>query len=404
MEIAVGRTPPRKDPAYWTDDLERPFCSIADMTEMQIRPEREGVTALAEAEGKAKRVPANSLLLSFKLSIGRVGFAATDLFPNEAIAWLDPKQGVEVDRWFLALYLESFDYSGLVGRAVKGQTLNKKSLARIPVTLPPLEEQRRIARLMREVDRTISANRAAGAAAQRLTLALREEVLAEMSQDMPLGRLLESIDAGRSPAAAEHPPGPGRWGVLKVTAVRSCRYHPAEVKELPADYDVDLRFAVHKGDVLITRAGGNMKYVGVACRVDVDPGQAMLSDKTLRLRLDTAKVDPDYVVEALASRSLRGQIERLASGGAGQLNISQAQIRTLRIPLPQDPTEQKEALALIHGARTAAEAHERVGSSLIALRAGLLAFLLSGRSVIPPGYDRLVERLEGATVDLDLVA
>ncbi len=105
-EITIGKTPPRKDPRYWTSDLERPFCTIADMDGRLIDPKREGVTALAESEGKAKRFPAGALLMSFKLTIGRIGFAAQDIFPNEAIAWLCTKSP-NLDERFLALWLAS---------------------------------------------------------------------------------------------------------------------------------------------------------------------------------------------------------------------------------------------------------------------------------------------------------
>src|SRR5450759_3559825 len=90
-DITIGRTPPRDDPRYWTTDLTRPFCTIADMDAGVIVPRREGVTAAAETDGRAKRMSAGSLLLSFKLTIGRVGIAGVDLFPNEAIARIEPR-------------------------------------------------------------------------------------------------------------------------------------------------------------------------------------------------------------------------------------------------------------------------------------------------------------------------
>jgi type I restriction enzyme, S subunit len=149
--IRIGRTPPRKEARYWTQDLERPFCTIADMTERRINPIREGVTQVAESDGKAKRVPAGSLLMSFKLTIGRVGFAARDLFPNEAIAWLKPVDP-ELDQDYLALWLEGQDLSEGSGRAVKGSTLNSDSLRSIRVEVPPLDVQRRIVDLIGAVD------------------------------------------------------------------------------------------------------------------------------------------------------------------------------------------------------------------------------------------------------------
>lgn len=148
VDITIGRTPPRAKPEYWTEDLDRPFCSIADMTSWQVEPRREGVSEQAEAEGKAKRVPKGALMMSFKLTIGRVGFAATDLFPNEAIAWLRVKSPADVDAEYLAHYLSAFDYAALAGRAAKGQTLNSKSLAAVPIALPPVKEQSALAQAM----------------------------------------------------------------------------------------------------------------------------------------------------------------------------------------------------------------------------------------------------------------
>lgn len=152
LEITIGRTPPRQEPAYWTEDLERPFCTIADMKSRVVVPSREGVTEQAETDGVAKRVPEGSLMMSFKLTIGRMGWAGCDLFPNEAIAWLNGFSPGEIDEVYLALYLEQFDYSRLTGRAVKGNTMNKKSLQVVPVVLPPLPEQRRLADLVTRID------------------------------------------------------------------------------------------------------------------------------------------------------------------------------------------------------------------------------------------------------------
>jgi len=154
-ELRIGRTPPRKEPRYWTEDLDRPFCTIADMTGQAVDPMREGVTEAAEIEGKAKRVPAGSLLMSFKLTIGKVGFATRDLFPNEAIVWIEPK-GSAVSSHYLAAYLESFDYDALTGAAVKGKTLNLKSMRGIPVTVPTSDDQAQLDQLVRSFDRGVA--------------------------------------------------------------------------------------------------------------------------------------------------------------------------------------------------------------------------------------------------------
>lgn len=152
--LQIGRTPPRSEEKYWSTELERPFCTIADMNGRHCRPVREGVTELAEQEGKAKRMSAGTLLMSFKLTIGRVAFADCDLFPNEAIVSILPDRRA-VTAEFLYYFLGSQDLTRESGQAVKGKTLNGASLRSIEVILPSLEEQREIINLIDAVERQI---------------------------------------------------------------------------------------------------------------------------------------------------------------------------------------------------------------------------------------------------------
>lgn len=152
--LQIGRTPPRSEAKYWSTDLERPFCTIADMNGRHCRPVREGVTEVAEQEGKAKRISAGTLLMSFKLTIGRVAFADCDLFPNEAIVSILPDHRV-VTAEFLYYFLGSQDLTRESGQAVKGKTLNGASLRSIEVILPSVEKQREIVHLMDAVERQI---------------------------------------------------------------------------------------------------------------------------------------------------------------------------------------------------------------------------------------------------------
>ncbi len=123
-----------------------------------VRPVREGVTEKAERERKAKRVPAGALLMSFKLTIGRTGIAAVDLFPNEAIAWIQPND-CSILQDYLRLYLPTINFDEYIGVAVKGKTLNKESLKALRVLVPPPEQQRRMIDLLAAVDAGLLAAR-----------------------------------------------------------------------------------------------------------------------------------------------------------------------------------------------------------------------------------------------------
>lgn len=150
----IGRTPPRNQPEYWTQDAsQRPFCTIATMNDPRVRSCTEGVTAAAEEAGWAKRVPAGSLLLSFKLSIGRTAVPEQDVFPNEAIAWILPNDSI--DQEFLRQCLKVVDWDRQGSRAVKGRTLNKASLDAIPIPVPHMDEQLRLAKILRSAEAAV---------------------------------------------------------------------------------------------------------------------------------------------------------------------------------------------------------------------------------------------------------
>ena len=191
-DLQIGRTPSRDNPAYWTSDLDRPFCTIADMSGRLCTPKREGVTEAAEREGKAKRVPKDSLLMSFKLTIGRVAFAGCDLFPNEAIVAIDPRDD-SVSREYLYLFLGSQDLTQGSGQAAKGKTLNRASLNRIKVLVPPVREQHRIVDLIAAIDMKIESLKSQVAAAS----VLRSGVLSDLLVGKTL--LLDAYDAAVAP-------------------------------------------------------------------------------------------------------------------------------------------------------------------------------------------------------------
>ncbi|HEO7272363.1 TPA: restriction endonuclease subunit S, partial [Streptococcus agalactiae] len=67
----IGKTPPRNEPTYWGNDI--PWVSISDMPSSgHITKTKECISHLAIKQTNIKIVPADTLLMSFKLSIGKV--------------------------------------------------------------------------------------------------------------------------------------------------------------------------------------------------------------------------------------------------------------------------------------------------------------------------------------------
>lgn len=155
--IAIGKTPSRSNAKYWDKDLttNNTWLSIADLSntiDKKVYSSKERLSDIGAKE--VKIVKQGTLLLSFKLTLGRVAFAGKDLRTNEAIAQLPVKDSSVILKSFLYYYLQYFDYETLLNGdvKVKGKALNKNKLQVLSVVYPKqISEQERIVRILDEV-------------------------------------------------------------------------------------------------------------------------------------------------------------------------------------------------------------------------------------------------------------
>ena len=174
-DIQIGKTPSRSVPEYWGGEL--PWVTISDFAAGRIvTTTQERITRIGAAKSGSKRIPRGTLLLSFKLSLGKRALSGCDLFTNEAIAALHVLDHDVADRDYLYWALGSIDYDRLVDRAAKGKTLNKAKLKILKIPLPPLAEQKRIAGILDAAD--------ALRAKRRETLAQLDTLLQSTFHDM----------------------------------------------------------------------------------------------------------------------------------------------------------------------------------------------------------------------------
>ena len=149
---------------------------------------------------------------------------------------------------------------------------------------------------------------------------------------MRLGDIILGSDAGKSPQCEDKPCENGSWGVIKTTAIQENGFFPSQNKTLPSDFVVSPNQIIHKGDLLITRAGPRNR-TGILCLVEKDIDHLILSDKTIRLNYIIC--DALYIKNVLVSPAGKSDIENYMTGmAASQVNISQQNMRLFCIPLP----------------------------------------------------------------------
>lgn len=155
FDLQMGKTPDRSIQDYWTDGTFI-WVSIGDMQEgmKYITDSKECITDIAVSKSGIKIVPKGTLLMSFKLTIGRVVFAHEDLYTNEAImAFIDKKQVELSDQWLYQLLLQ-YNWLANASQAAKGKTLNKETIGNSVLFIPPMELQKNFASIVEQADKS----------------------------------------------------------------------------------------------------------------------------------------------------------------------------------------------------------------------------------------------------------
>lgn len=158
--ILIGGTPSRKNIEYYNNGTNL-WVSISEMEGQVIYDTKEKITDEAVRHSNVKLIPTGTTLLSFKLSIGKTAIAGKDLYTNEAIAGLIPKDAKKVENKYL-FYLFNGQLINLSTSGYKafGKSLNSTYLnSELFIPLPPLAIQQQIVRECEAVDEEYNTSR-----------------------------------------------------------------------------------------------------------------------------------------------------------------------------------------------------------------------------------------------------
>ena len=157
FKLSMGKTPARNNPECW-DNGNHKWVSISDMSSYTryTGDTSEYITDYAIADSGIKPVPKGTIIMSFKLSIGRTAITSEDIYTNEAImafADFDEKK-FNID--FLHFLIANKNWLLGAKQAVKGQTLNKESIGNAKIIIPPIEMQEEFASIYKQADKSSS--------------------------------------------------------------------------------------------------------------------------------------------------------------------------------------------------------------------------------------------------------
>ncbi len=160
FDLQMGKTPSRNNIEYWnTNDYK--WVSIADLTKTDkyIYDTKEYLSKKAVNESGIKIIPANTVIMSFKLSIGKTAITAEDMYSNEAIMAFHDKHIVEILPEYIFYLFKYKNWDDGSNKAVMGKTLNKAILSEVEIDICSIEEQRKIVNVLDKIMNLISARK-----------------------------------------------------------------------------------------------------------------------------------------------------------------------------------------------------------------------------------------------------
>ena len=150
-KIGKGFTPSTSNPSFWDGELY--WLSIADMNQGKYIKQTSKKISLEGSKNKDP-IEKGTLLMSFKLSLGKLGILTKDMYTNEAICNFKWKNN-NISTEYMYYYLSSINIMKYGSQAAKGITLNNETLNTIPVILPNFDEQNKISNFLSKIDKKI---------------------------------------------------------------------------------------------------------------------------------------------------------------------------------------------------------------------------------------------------------
>ena len=341
FDLQMGKTPSRNNSDYWnTKDYK--WISIADLTKTgkYISKTKEYLSEQAVEESGIKVIPANTVVMSFKLSIGKTAITAEDMYSNEAImAFLD-KKVVDILPEYIFYMFKYKNWDEGSNKAVMGKTLNKVTLSEVEIEVCPVEEQRAIVNFLDKV-MSVSVRR------EKELILLDDLIKARFVEmfgdpiqnpkgwDMPL---IEEVVANEKNALKAGPFGSALKKEYYVTSGYKI-YGQEQVISGDCtfgDYYIDEErykslenCAVQAGDVLISLVG---TYGKLLIMPEVfEPG--IINPRLMKITFDKEKINPCYFKFFFQSESLKRALSENTHGGTMDI-LNLGIVRKIAMPLP----------------------------------------------------------------------
>ncbi|MGB0900474.1 restriction endonuclease subunit S [Halocynthiibacter sp.] len=388
-KVFGGGTPSRKNADFWNGEIF--WASVKDFTKFHPTQTQETITDAGLTHSSAKVVKAGTLIVATRMAVGSARVFEVDVAINQDLKAIEVSKNC--DRDFLNFWLECnrpLVEAQATGTTVKG--ISQSALLGLPLLVPPLDEQQRIAEILTSVDETIRVTEAVIAQTERVKLGVMENLLtgglgsdAIANGEVPdgwelclLGNLsskkgMQTGPFGSQLKASEYVEhGPISVVMPKEIIGGTIQFDRcSKIDEIKAEQLT--KHFLKTGDLLFARRGDLSKI----SMFDGQEEQAICGTGCLRCRPNLEQVDPQFLAKILTMPS---SIEWLETNAVGQtmLNLNTNIISDLPLIIPPK-VEQQRVVNALDSIDEDISVKRALLSQTKRLKQGLMSDLLTGR-------------------------
>ena len=303
-DINIGKTPSRSKQEYWGSG--RKWISIADIKSTYITDTKEQITSLGIDQSKIKLVPKDTVIMSFKLTVGKVAITAEDMYTNEAIASFPIKDNSKLYTKYLYYCLQTLNLMSATDRAVMGATLNKAKLNEIKIPYVDYDQQIKIANILDQAQELIDKRKAQIEALDELIQSVFYDMFGDLRINphgykvLKLSQLVSEksdiVDGpfGSSVNTKTDYIEDGEIPVIRTKNVKMLDFSVEDLKFMTREkYETVKRSQVLPGDIILTKVG----TIGNVCIFpNIYPEAVLSTTGSCRIRVNNNVVNPKYLV------------------------------------------------------------------------------------------------------------
>lgn len=337
FDLQMGKTPSRNNSDYW-NTKDNKWISIADLSKCgkYIGETKEYISDDAVENSGISKIPANTVVMSFKLSIGKTAITAEDMYSNEAIMSFHDKHIVNLTPEYVYYLLLAHDWTDGTNKAVMGKTLNKATLSKVKVNIHSSEEQAEIVACLNSVASVISARQRQLEKLDDLVKARFIELFGNFVYERgrwstcEIGDVADTID----PQPSHRTPPVSSDGVPYI-GIAECNYKTLQIdfanaRKVGRDVLQEHlnRYTLNKGDFIIGKIGTIGKPFFLP-----DKQTYTLSANTVLIKPNKQKVEPQFLFAVFQSEYMERIIDA-EKKSTSQPAFGIQKVRKIDIPMP----------------------------------------------------------------------